>query len=128
MKRSHPPQRKTPLKRGKRPKQIGKKALREQEARIEFARAVARNAGGYCETMHLPVVVATMICTVPVVHAGAHAHHVWPEDRDRGVHDPNRGLWLCARAHDWSHTHPALAWEYGLLRSDALRRTNPAVE
>lgn len=85
----------------------GRKAERERSAVASFRAEVRRRAGGWCEG-------ATPACP-PHRHAGAHAHHVWPSDRDRGVHDPERGKLLCAAGHDWTHAHPAEAERRGLL-------------
>lgn len=86
----------------------GRKALREEGDLDAFRAAVARRSGGRCE-------LAAPACD-DAPHPAAHAHHVWPEDRDRGVHDPDRGLHVCAAGHRYVHEHPAMAAERGWLR------------
>jgi hypothetical protein len=125
MKRSDPPKRKTPLKRSStslkrtvlKPrttpiKQRGAKAMREQDALDVFRHELKYRSGGECEVDN------PTACGTSQRHRGVHAHHVWPEDRDGGVHDPERGLWVCVRAHDYIHDHPALSAEFGWLRPD----------
>lgn len=85
----------------------GAKAKRERRDVAAFRKGVLERAGGRCE-------LATPDCP-PGAHAGAHAHHVFAGDRDRGAHDPARGLWCCAAGHGWVHTHPEMAYELGWL-------------
>lgn len=94
----------------------GRAAARSRAA-LDSARDVVRERL-VCEAARLtdPTNAARWVCDTPGPHRGAHAHHVWPEDRDGGVHDPERMLWLCADAHRWVHEHPAAAAELGLLR------------
>ena len=107
------PLKRTELKRGTsrlkrtRLKPTGRKAAREAEAQAEFRAEVRRRARGLCEG-------ATPACP-PGPHDGHHAHHVFPSDRDRGVHDPERGKLLCAPGHTWTHANPAEAERRGLL-------------
>lgn len=102
---------------------IGPKALREKAALKLFRRAVKANALGQCQApfgeyapdgrwIHVEHSASWLL------HPGAHCHHVWPEDHDRGVHDPERGLYLCAGAHRWVHLNPADAAILRLLRPD----------
>jgi len=57
------------------------------------------------------------VCGTIILHPGVDPHHVDPKDRARGVHDPERGLWICRRAHDFvHHQEPRLARQIGLLR------------
>lgn len=93
------------LKQGK-----GAKARREEPALDAFRAALIERSGGECES---PYAVA---CGTSARHRGDHCHHVEPNDRDRGVHDPDRGLYLCARSHAWAHAHPVTAAVLGLLR------------
>ena len=97
--------RRTPL------RATGAKAERERPALDAFRAELRRRSSGRCE-------VVTPGCPTTGPHAGAHAHHVWPEDRDAGHHDPARGLFLCADAHAWTHEHPAAAARLGTLRPD----------
>lgn len=90
---------------------VGRKAKREEAALAAFRHDVKQRAGGYCEAPWSGtradgtlILVAHSHTSEP--HNGAHSHHVWPEDHDRGVHDPDRGLYLCAASHSWSHLNP----------------------
>lgn len=103
------PERRTPLRRTGWVNPFGRKARREQEA-LQYFRIVV-HARRWCEA-NVPGVCP------PGLHDGHHAHHVWPEDRDAGLHNPARGLLVCAPAHSWIHTHPVAAAERGLLRPD----------
>jgi len=98
----------------KRLRRIGRKGLREREALARFRHDVAERAGGMCEARGERYSV--LICR-PHEHYGTQAHHIWPEDRDKGVHDPERGLWLCWDAHRYVHEHPDEAKLLGLLRA-----------
>lgn len=100
------------LKRSRLSRKPGRKAQREAPALAIFRDAVASRY--WCEAGGL-LADGVPVCS-SAAHRGVEAHHVWPEDRDRGVHDPERGLWLCARAHRWAHDHPKLASVAGLLR------------
>ncbi len=93
-------------------RRTGAKTRRESQALVRARRFVQERSAGLCEARHLG------ICGPWVQHLGAHAHHVWPEDRDRGVHDPARMRWLCPEAHRWTHANPARAKELGLLRPE----------
>lgn len=104
MKRSQPLRRSSPL------RQKGAKARREQVERNAFRFAVRARAQGFCE-------LQTPAC-LPYRHEGHHAHHLAPSDRDRGTHDPERGLWCCFPGHEWVHRHPERAYEAGWLRRD----------
>lgn len=94
-------------------RRVGRKARREADAWAACREAVIARARGLCEG---PGEVCGVIYGVP--HRGAEVHHVWPEDRDRGVHDPDRCLLLCTAAHRWSHANPLLASRAGLLRPE----------
>jgi len=146
LKRSPLPQRKTPLKRAplkaptieqvrawsSKPRKaiakIGPKAKREAAALEAFRHDVKERARGMCEApwggykrdpqrpmREIPIYAHHSSMTY---HAGEHAHHMWPEDRDCGIHDPARGLFVCAVVHDWLHKHPDDAKALGLLRPD----------
>lgn len=91
---------------------IGRKARRERRDLDAFRIAVRDQAGGYCEGQVYGICGAH-------VHVGTTAHHLWPEDRDCGRHDPARGAWLCWTAHRWVHSEPDAARDLGLLRPDA---------
>ena len=118
MKRGKPPERKTALRRGdsklkrSRLNPIGRKAQRERAALDDFRLALSTRHGGQCEAM----LFTPIVCSLSP-HAGSDAHHVFPEDRDAGRHDPDRGLYLCRLAHQWAHNNPASAKSVGLLRS-----------
>lgn len=101
MKRT-PLRRKTPL------RQVGRKAHREQPDLDAFRAAV--HARRWCE--------AGPPACLYYRHEGHHAHHICPADRDRGLHDPERGLLLCAEAHRWVHGNPAAAGRRGWLLRD----------
>jgi hypothetical protein len=112
-----PLKRRTGLKRGGRINPIGRKARREREALEFFRDEVCRRDNGVCRAAMLRGPRnALLVCGRRGLHAGTEAHHMWPEDRDRGIHDPERGLWLCTHAHRWAHEHPAEAAVLGLLR------------
>lgn len=122
----------TPIKRSRLRQGKGAKAERETPALDAFRFAVFENARGWCEveTIAEPrkpfpfydrLSVGGMrerICGTAVEHRGDNAHHVWPEDRDGGHHEADRGLWLCFRAHRFAHDNPAEAKRLGLLRPD----------
>lgn len=93
-------------------RQRGAKTRRESQALIRARREIQERSAGLCEARKLG------ICGARVQHLGAHAHHVHPEDRDRGVHDPKRMLWLCPQAHAYAHNNPAKAKDLGLLRPE----------
>lgn len=99
--RSRKPLKRTPL------AKVGRKARREMEALAYFRSQVRTRAGGMCE-------LRTPDCPTHE-HPGAHAHHIAPADRDRGVHDPARGLFACAPGHSWVHANPEQARRRGLL-------------
>lgn len=105
--RGKPPRRKTRL------NQVGAKARREAPSLAEFRRAVRERAGGLCE-------LAPPACSASR-HDGYMAHHRCPPDRDRGIHDPGRGLWTCGEGHSWVHDHPAVSYEHGWLLRDRTR-------
>jgi hypothetical protein len=104
MKRSGPIPRRTPL------RQVGARKLRTLEAERSFRMQVRVNAGNWCQ-------LQTPAC-LPYRHEGHHAHHIAPSDRDRGNHDPVRGLWTCFPGHAWIHRHPAESYERGWLIRD----------
>lgn len=114
MRRGAPLRRLTPLRRSTPLRSVGSKATREAAA-LNAARAEVRLRVG-CEAAGMEVRIGVMPCGRAGPHRGAHAHHVWPEDRDRSHHDPARMLWLCADAHRWVHDNPADAARLGLLR------------
>src|SRR5262249_55259452 len=107
LKRGQPPKRKTRL------RQQGRKVEREKDALAVFR--LELKARGWCEAQGMADSYGQPVCGQTRLHRGSHAHHVWPEDRDRGVHDPARALFLCSVSHSWAHTHPADAKRLGLL-------------
>lgn len=147
MKRSPLPARKRPLARAALAKaavvrvrtaglpRVGRRG-RVSAAGLNPAReAVKARSGGRCECwlaftlngpaqmgdrdVRLPAggFVDTLLCETLAEHAGEHAHHVWPEDRDRGVHDPARIVWICAASHARIHANPNTARALGFLRA-----------
>lgn len=113
MKRGEPPKRRTPLKRTALKRGPGRKARREAADLATFKEAV--HLRWWCEAAGKDW-DGEPICGRRDRHVGTQAHHVWPEDRDRGVHDPGRGMLLCAWAHRWAHDHPEAAADLGILR------------
>ncbi len=108
-----------PIARSRIKRRKGAKAERETPALDAFRFAVFERAHGYCEVMvdaetgkgfpFYDLITSAdrrMICGQDGPHRGDNAHHVWPEDRDAGRHEPERGLWLCYTAHHWVHDHP----------------------
>jgi hypothetical protein len=92
---------------------VGKRKLAARPAEREFRHALQLRSGNWCE-------VATPACP-PHRHEGCDPHHLWTSDRDRGIHDPERGLWVCRLGHDWIGLHPALAREWGWYKRDGDR-------
>jgi hypothetical protein len=110
---------------------VGRKAKRER-SELDLARAAVKaRSQGFCEVYDLvgrhsewitdANEVRRRVCTTALLHRGAGAHHVWPEDRDAGRHEADRMLWLCDAGHRWSHGHPTAAAALGLLRPDPDR-------
>jgi len=125
IRRAKPLGRGTPPKRARLKRGKGAKAERENPALEAFRFAVFERSHGYCSIMvegdatrpfpfydQITRTDREMICGRDGPHRGDNAHHVWPEDRDAGLHDPDRGLWVCYAAHHWIHDHP------GELRAD----------
>lgn len=102
MKRSGPLKRRTPL------APVGRKARREVAPLAAFRAALLARSGGVCEAHASPD------CGV----LGSQAHHKCPADRDRGVHDPARGLFVCSPCHRAIHAFPAVSYEAGWLIRD----------
>lgn len=119
-------ERKTPLPRARKQiAKVGPKALREAGALARFRRQVKARAGGACEApfgvyapdgrwIHVDHDYSSH------GHPGTQSHHLFPEDHDRGVHDPDRGLYLCDRSHRWSHLHPEDAKIARTLRPETM--------
>jgi hypothetical protein len=110
MNRTPMPPRRKPLRSRKPLRKVGRKAQREQSALAAFRLELRVRSHGFCEAQ-------TPAC-LPYRHEGHHAHHKAPSDRDKGLHDPERGLWLCFPGHAWTHRHPAESYERGLLLRD----------
>lgn len=106
MKRGGPLQRKTPL------RSMGRKQLRERDALNGFRRVIWERSGGMCEA-HTPA-------CAPGAHVGGHCHHLAPSDRDKGLHNPDRGLMVCPTGHAFIHNEPALSYEMGWLLRDGV--------
>lgn len=102
--RSRKPLKRSPMRRQ------GAKAKREQPALDQFRIQIHARSDGMCEG-------ATPACPFGA-HEGTDCHHVLPSDRDRGRHDPDRGLLLCRAGHQWTHANPAEARVRGLLLRD----------
>lgn len=100
----------TPLRRRTPLRSVGARKLRTQSAERAFREALIARSGGRCE-------VVTPACP-DGWHEGAHGHHCWPSDRDRNIHDPNRGLFVCAPAHDYIHRSPEWSRPRGFLLHD----------
>ena len=103
----------TPLKRRTPLRSRGRKAHREWDAIAAFRVAIHVRSGGYCEAR-------TPSCK-PGPHEGTDCHHRWPSDRDKGLHDPSRGVLLCGPAHLYVHGNPSIARMDGLLMRDGDR-------
>lgn len=99
--------RRSPLARTGGLRRVGARKARTRGAEAQFKRALQDRSKGWCE-------VLTPACPTGL-HAGSDAHHVCPSDRDRNVHDPDRGLWLCPAAHRWVHANPQSARRLGWL-------------
>ena len=97
----------SPLKRKARLKSKGRKAKREEPAVAAFRAAVRERAEGLCEANGPACPLGP--------HQGHHAHHCCIADRRRGVHDPDRGLYVCAEAHRHIHDNPHEAYVRGWL-------------
>jgi len=97
-------------------RRVGAKGKRERVALDRCRAVVVQRSGGWCEATTLWGKVKPVICGQHFHHPGAQLHHVWPEDRDAGVHDPTRCLWVCGAAHRWIHANPIAAAELRLLR------------
>lgn len=109
----------TPIARTGRPNPRGAKAEREQPALDAFRDALEQRSRGWCEAADVrDPETGNPICGILYRHTGTDAHHLFPEDRDRGVHDPARGKFICRWSHLWSHDFPAAAKKVGLLRPE----------
>lgn len=84
---------------------VGAKAKREQAALDAFRASVRERAEGLCEVGWWPV----------CLRQGNQAHHRAPSDRDRGIHDPERGLWVCGPCHNHAHANPEVSYAKGWL-------------
>lgn len=96
-------------------RQVGRKYEQEQADLTAFRLEVEGRAGGLCDARFVVKDEGGYVCAGSK-HAGEHAHHLFPEDRDCGVHDADRALWLCPEAHRWIHDNPAAAQKLDLLR------------
>lgn len=110
---------------------LGAKAKREAPTLDAAREALRARSGGQCECARygtFPGFDYPRPCARRGPHEGTDAHHVWPEDRDAGRHDPDRMVWLCRTAHNWLHARPQLGRECGLLRPlgrDTVVRSAP---
>lgn len=97
---------------------LGARKKRSAGAEQAFKDALVERSEGWCEASQALSYEARLeVCGTVILHPGRDPHHVDPKDRARNVHDPERGLWICGRAHDFIHQQqPARARELGLLR------------
>ncbi len=98
-----------PIARGKVPKRIGRRGLRLEASWRKCKAKVKLRSGGFCEGN------IAGVCP-PWQHGASDVHHVWPEDRASGRHNPSRCLHLCRTVHDWCDAEPDLARDAGILR------------
>lgn len=101
---------------------VGRRKRASRSDEREMKRQLVERSDGFCEATRrlcdqFGHPTAISVCGTAILHPGTDPHHVWPEDRDRGVHDPSRALLLCRHAHDYAHANPAIAKTFGLLRS-----------
>lgn len=101
---------------------VGRRKRDSRADEREMKRQLLERSGGFCEATrqlsdHFGHATAMSVCGTAILHRGVDPHHVWPEDRDRGVHDPSRALLLCRPAHDYAHANPTMAKTLGLLRA-----------
>lgn len=121
MKRSGPPKRKTPIRRGAPPKRGGRiRAISKKRrtllatGRREAKAAVLARSGGRCEGFE-------MVASVDVEAAsyclgwGTDLHEKKKRSRNGSLTDPENILFLCRRCHEFTETEPAKATEAGLL-------------
>lgn len=98
---------------------VGPKGRRERSLLDRCRTTVKDRADGMCEAWqhHLELVVSypDQDCP-PRPHLGGELHHLWASDRDRGLHDPARCVWLCSVAHLWVDREPSEASRAGLRR------------
>lgn len=85
----------------------GARGRRNREAMSAVRPVLLERSGGRCEADGF-----SPYCT----GVGAHAHHIWPSDRDRGLHDPDRMALVCAPCHEHIHRYPGAAGPRGLLK------------
>jgi hypothetical protein len=103
LRRTGPPERRTPLNRGRGPKPRSDKRRGETDARQAAVEKAMRRSGGEC-------VGKAIVPEVPC----------WgPMDVPRGVRpgghlDGDNVQMLCRAHHDWKHAHPAEAHARGL--------------
>lgn len=94
------------MKRGGRINPVGPKAER-QKADLEAARTVLRDrARRECEADF------SENCT----GWGTDPHHIWPSDRRKELHDPERMLWVCRLCHNEIDERRVEAERAGLIR------------
>lgn len=103
-----------PIGRNVQPARVGRKAKREEAAWQLCKAIVLARSGGYCE--------ANIVGVCPRwKHGGTQTHHLHPQDRDKGLHDPARCIRVCSFAHPgWIHGNPKEAKKLGLLRPDPV--------
>ena len=104
------------------PKKVGRRGKR-LEASWQACRAqVISRSGGSCEGPDLPGIHPTY------PHGASDVHHVWPEDRAAGVHDPERCLHLCRPIHAFVDDEPREAHALGLLRPESASQAAPVAD
>lgn len=99
MKRSGPPQRRTPLKTRSRIKP----KVKDRTVWDDTRQAVSFRARGFCE-------VGADSCST----LGHEAHHVRMRSQG-GSDDPENLLWVCRACHSFIHLHPAISYDRGWL-------------
>jgi len=76
---------------------------------LEARRQVYERSQGLCEGN------VEGVCP-PLPHTAEHVHHILRRSQGGG-HELDNLVHLCARAHIWTHDHPAAGRTLGLLRS-----------
>lgn len=90
-------------------KKVGRRGAEARRAMDEARVCLLERSGGVCEGNDF-----SPHCT----GVGTDAHHIWPSDRDRNRHEPERMAYLCRFCHMELHANPNLANKAGLLKRD----------
>ncbi len=110
MKRSGPPERRTPLKRSGRLNPMSNKRKAELGVRKRVREEVQERDAYKCVAKHL---VPEVECWGPL-----DVDEICPRGRGGDWLDPDNCQVLCRAHHDWKHLHPADATSLGLTRSN----------